>query len=168
MTLLQILERETQSLKEEFCSKTLIWAEKHWDFCKERYYWSDKQWCDFLGIEAEYRHNNWVFPKGFYNSKHSKTVHKERKKASSVIRVDKFTFTKKEEKKALLHYCSSLEKLAYRIEKKGLIESNIKIESASIGVNFNTVITDGIKSIRAWTIIAEGPIQKPHYRYLIK
>ena len=38
----------------------------------------------------------------------------------------------------------------------------------TIGVNIESIITDGTKTVRAWTIVAEGEIQRPHYRYLIK
>lgn len=37
-----------------------------------------------------------------------------------------------------------------------------------LGVNIETTITDGVKKVRAFTIVAEGEIQRPHYRYLIK
>jgi len=52
--------------------------------------------------------------------------------------------------------------------KKNLDWTNIKIENGSVGVNINITITDGEQTVRAWTIIAEGEIQRPHYRYLIK
>jgi len=35
-------------------------------------------------------------------------------------------------------------------------------------VNIETTLTDGEKMVRAYTIIAEGQVQRPHYRYLIK
>jgi hypothetical protein len=37
-----------------------------------------------------------------------------------------------------------------------------------VGVNFETTLSDGEKIVRAFTIVASGEIQKPHYRYLIK
>ena len=63
---------------------------------------------------------------------------------------------------------SSIEKLAYRIEKKELDQSKLKTKTSHIGVNIETVLTDGEKTVRAWTIIASGMIQRPHYRYLVK
>jgi hypothetical protein len=52
--------------------------------------------------------------------------------------------------------------------KKGLNEENLKVVTSHIGININTTISDGDKTVKAWTIIAEGEIQKPHYRYLVK
>ena len=61
-----------------------------------------------------------------------------------------------------------LKKLAFRIEQKGLNTDNLKLSSSHVGVNFETAITDGTKTVRAFTIIASGPVQRPHYRYLVK
>jgi hypothetical protein len=44
----------------------------------------------------------------------------------------------------------------------------MKIISGTVGVNINITLTDGDKTVRAYTIVAEGEIQKPHYRYLVK
>jgi hypothetical protein len=74
----------------------------------------------------------------------------------------------KEVKYAEMHYTNSIVKLADRISKKGLNMEVIEIKDASVGVNINTTITDGVKTVRAYTIVAEGEIQRPHYRYLIK
>ena len=71
-------------------------------------------------------------------------------------------------KAAEQHYENSIQKLAARIEKKGLNTENLSVLTSHVGVNINTTLTDGIKTVRAFTIIAEGPIQRPHYRYLIK
>jgi hypothetical protein len=67
-----------------------------------------------------------------------------------------------------LHYENSIVKLAYRIEKKGLNLDKITVKTSHIGVNINTWITDGEQTVHAYTIIASGEIQRPHYRYLIK
>lgn len=71
-------------------------------------------------------------------------------------------------KLAELHYEKSIAKLAARIEEKGLDQSNLKTVTAHVGVNIETTLTDGEKTVRAFTIIASGEIQRPHYRYLIK
>ena len=66
------------------------------------------------------------------------------------------------------HYEDSIIKLALRIESKGLNIESLKCTTSHVGRNINTTLTDGIKTVRAFTIIAEGEIQKPHYRYLVK
>ena len=70
--------------------------------------------------------------------------------------------------KAEQHYQASILKLADRIQKKGLVVDEIKVQTAHVGLNINTTLTDGQKTVRAFTIIAEGEIQRPHYRYLVK
>lgn len=87
---------------------------------------------------------------------------------SYMLRMNVDNYVKKEADKALFHYEGSIDKLAIRILKKGLNPDKITITSASVGVNISATITDGDKTVRAWTIVASGDIQRPHYRYLIK
>jgi hypothetical protein len=66
------------------------------------------------------------------------------------------------------HYNDSIQKLAYRLDELG-VKSIEKVERTNLGYNLNMVIHhDGGKTKRAWTIRAEGPIQRLHLRYLIK
>ena len=71
-------------------------------------------------------------------------------------------------KAAEKHYTISIAKLALRIEKKGLNQEKIEMTTGYVDVNITTTITDGEKVVKAWTIIAGGEVQKPHYRYLVK
>jgi hypothetical protein len=80
--------------------------------------------------------------------------------------IDKFI--DKELKKAELHYESSLLKLAYKIELKKIDIHNMSVVTGHVGVNIDMTLTDGEKTVKAFTIIAEGQIQRPHYRYLVK
>ena len=66
------------------------------------------------------------------------------------------------------HYEFSIDKLIERLKKKDLDINNITCTVNHIGVNLDITISDGKKTIYAYTIIAGGNIQKPHYRYLIK
>ena len=76
-------------------------------------------------------------------------------------------YVKEEVKKYSNDFDNKLIKLASRLEGKGF-NTKIKVTSEHVGVNFNCWVTDGTNSVQAYTIIAEGPIQRPHYRYLIK
>lgn len=78
------------------------------------------------------------------------------------------TYMEKMQKLAELHYESSTFKLARRITDKGLNQELIEVTSGKVGVNLEILITDGTKTIKCFTIVAEGEIQKAHYRYLIK
>ena len=77
-------------------------------------------------------------------------------------------FVKESIQNAKEHYEDSILKLADRISKKGLEIDKIKVKTSHIGKNIDTLLTDGKKKVNAFTIIASGEIQKPHYRYLIK
>jgi hypothetical protein len=66
------------------------------------------------------------------------------------------------------HYTGSIEKLAYRLSNKGMLINRVEVKNGRIGINLDMTFTDGDTVVKAWTIIAEGPVQRPHYRYLIK
>jgi len=86
----------------------------------------------------------------------------------SIINSGVEKFLEKQVKEALEHYESSILKLSSKIEKKGLNIEKLEVKSGMVGVNFETTLSDGEKIVRAFTIVASGEIQKPHYRYLIK
>lgn len=150
MKLLEILKKETKSLKKQYIKMTEDWAKKqvvrNIDR-RGRYYrlsiteYSSKQ--EYFS-EQKYVYNSpaWYF--------------------------DKIEFPKRMKKEAEEHYENSIEKLAYRIKKKNLNQNKLKVLTFHVGVNIETVISDGNKTVRAFTIIAHGLIQRPHYRYLIK
>lgn len=71
-------------------------------------------------------------------------------------------------KAAEIHFTNTLDKLVERIKGKGLNEEKVEVVTAFVGVNLELTLSDSIKTVRAFTIIASGEIQKPHYRYLIK
>ncbi len=73
----------------------------------------------------------------------------------------------KEVEEAKQSFDNKIHKLVFRMEEKGFI-GKVIVVSAFVGVNFECTITCGDKTINAYTIVAEGPIQRPHYRYLIK
>lgn len=77
-------------------------------------------------------------------------------------------FVSKSVAKAEQHYKDSIEKLAYRIQEKGLKLESLKVSSVFLGVNLDLTITDGTKAVTAKTILAWGEINRPHYRYLVK
>lgn len=109
---------------------------------------------------------------------HKKNLYRMRNAKRDAYDIEKAGIDKhvsKKVQKAELHYISSIEKLAYRLEHKGLnINEDFKITSAHVAQNFECTIQFAkiadkyTKSVRAWTILAWGPINAPHYRYLIK
>ncbi len=81
---------------------------------------------------------------------------------------DEAEFVKRSLENAKEHYENSIIKLAYRIVAKGLNQNNLKFTNSHVGVNIDTIISDGEKQVKAQTICAWGEIQRPHYRYLVK
>jgi hypothetical protein len=171
--LVEILTEQTQDLKNLYIEKVQEWATSYHKAVSARKNWSVAQWCKFLGIQPEvrntpYSNNDLIFPKGFYNSFNGKTYNSLYNEAISMSRISVEKFKAKEVKKAEIHYNMSILKLADRILKKGLDETKLEVTASRLDINFEALITDGSKTVRAWTIVASGEIQRPHYRYLVK
>jgi hypothetical protein len=169
-----ILRNLTSNLKDAYLTKTAEWATNYHDFCTKKYYQDDEAWCNDLGITPilTRRHSTTErlsFPDEYYNSKRYRNEYITlRQKYRLIALTDREKYISKEIKYAERHYESSLDKLTKRILEKDLDITKIKISDESIGININLTISDGIKTIKAWTIVAEGEIQRPHFRYLIK
>ena len=112
------------------------------------------------------------FPKSYRDYRGITTIElspegrKVRAKVIDMKRQGKEAYIKEHVKNAEDHYKQSIEILGEKITMAGFDTSKIKLKSSSIGRNFETEVTDGEKYMRAYTIIAEGPIIAPHYRYL--
>lgn len=172
-TLVERLTEQTQPLKEKYIEMTKEWAQKDFARMLEQRVWTNEQWAKRFNVELvdSYpgkTYSKKVFPRGFYNTARGGDMIRLRDKISVAARMGEDAFIAKAEKNAISHYHGSIQKLAYRIEAKGLNTNNLKLQSTYLGVNFETIITDGSLTVRAWTIIASGPIQRPHYRYLVK
>ena len=145
--LIETLKKETKSLKIQYVEMTKEWAVREFEILRQ---WVNDYHKGKFGFgEASKKYGR--LPYYIVNSNGKVEQHVE-----------------KMEKKAVEHYEVSIEKLAKRIEKKGLNQENIRTITSHVGVNIETTLTDGNKTVRAFTIIAHGTIQKPHYRYLIK
>jgi hypothetical protein len=171
--LINILKTETETLKVQYIAKTKEWARDQFDSIMERSGWTNLQWCKYFGLTPEVYNKGMMseyesFPRGFYNTKQSREYSNFKDKAYKIKNIGVEGFMLAEEKKAELHYEGSIVKLANRIEKKGLNVDKLVVETSHIGVNINTTLTDGEKTVKAFTIIASGEIQRPHYRYLVK
>lgn len=144
-TLAEKLTEQTQELKTAYIHKTIEWS-------KEEY----KRLKDFVN---DYNTN--------YDSSKEKKYYSL---PACVVNMNGKVedYTEIQVKKAEKHYKNSIEKLALRIAKKGLDESNLKMQTSYLDPNISTTITDGNKTVRAFTIIASGMVQRPHYRYLVK
>lgn len=171
--LIETLRTETQSLKNQYFEMTKSWASRYFNDVMRKKTWKEKEWCEYLGLTPKVINKGMSceflgLPDGFFNTKESKTYERYRKEMRSLSNMGLERFTEKELKKAELHYESSLLKLAHRIELKKLNIENMKVVTGHVGVNIDMTFSDGEKTVKAFTIIAEGQIQRPHYRYLVK
>ena len=171
--LIEILRTETESLKNTYFEMTKQWAESYYNLITARKDWKEVDWCRHYGLDPTPVNVGTTseflsFPKGFFNTSGSKQYDKDKKELNSLLNIGLDKYKEKELKKAELHYESSLVKLAARIEKKGLNIENMEVVTGRVGVNIEMTLSDGEKNVKAWTIIAEGTIQRPHYRYLVK
>jgi len=148
--IVEILKKETKSLKTQYVEMTEKWAKKEFNRLLDSN-------CD----------GNAILVRGKYYPKNNSLKQSETAKIN-LLNLGKDIFLKKSVDSAKEHYENSILKLADRISKKGLNIDKLKVETSHIGVNIETTLTDGKKTVNAFTIIASGEIQRPHYRYLIK
>lgn len=159
-TLYNKLKTETQTLLEQYIEKTKSYCVNRFKQMEEMNKWTYEKWVEVHGI---------TFTIGGKQQRTlSKSGHRLRNESYSVVSKGFDKFQEREIKKANLHYEGSLLKLVDRLVKKGVTD-NFELINSSLGVNFEILIKhpDG-KFTRAWTIIAEGEIQRPHYRFLVK
>ena len=150
-TIENTLFSQTQSLREEYLTKTAQWAaEEYKRICVRCAKYAMRCPTDFSSKKEYYTEQK------FYYNHCLMTI-----KGSEAYIV-------KQIKAAEQHYITSIQKLALRIEAKSMNHDTLSIVTARVGENIESIFTDGVKTVRAWTIIASGPVQKPHYRYLVK
>jgi hypothetical protein len=171
--LIDILRTETQSLKDKYFEMTETWAKNSYNSILRKSKWDNQTWCESFGLKPQLKNPGtnlefYSFPDGFYRTANYRKYRREMEEIIKVIKMGKEKYLEKQLKKAELHYESSLLKLAKRIELKKLNIENLKVITGYVGVNINMTLTDGEKTVKAFTIIAEGLIQRPHYRYLVK
>jgi hypothetical protein len=165
----EILRKETKAFYEEYLAKTEKYAKESFDYLKKQTERPLEDW--YKRYDVKYTLDDKGNPKldqGEYNKNGYYKMRSARDTATITIREGYDKYLAKEIKYAKEHYENSLTKLAGRITAKGLDMSKLQIKTVRLGVNLNMTLTDGNITIRAWTIIAEGPIQRPHYRYLVK
>lgn len=191
--LLDKLYNETAPLKETYVEKMGEWAGNYYDGIRKEVDAGYAAYVDKNGYDeyekiktAEMTTNEYFryysnpLSKWRYNelSDAEKATYKVRRRlshrnASRWTRINKeadntkaeFIELKKEE--ANQYYESTVLKLATRIREIGFNIDNLTLKSSHVDVNFETWISDGEKTYQAFTIIASGPVQRPHYRYLI-
>jgi hypothetical protein len=160
--LVKIIRHQTQPMLGAYVENTEKWADAYFETQLKKSKFSNSEWAKYMGYK------DGKFPSNFYNTPKAKELDKLQKETSSIVRLRKDEFIRKERQNAINHYENSVRKLIIRIEKKNLDLNNIKIESGTLSDNLNITISDGVKITKASTIFVYGNIQKPHFRYLVK
>ena len=155
-SLIKILADYTVDLKASYIEQCKIWAAKHFDLMVI----ASKTTPEENEISKDWRNNE--------TRAKRQEIQNRIYKAYAITSQGKEGYILKSEKHAIEHYEVSLSKLAERISKKELDIEKLKVVSSGMGVNIEIILSDGNKSVKAWTIIASGEIQRPHYRYLVK
>lgn len=145
--LINTLTANTQDLKNEFFERTIANATRLFNECEKMYNKSEQEKIAMFSNIQNYKIQNHYW--------------------KSIVWTGLDSLIQSELRNAENHYNSSIIKLANRLVKKGVTE-NFTIISGKVQQNFEMVITSENKTIRAYTIIASGEIQRPHYRYLVK
>jgi hypothetical protein len=159
------LKRETKTFKKTYLERTKNYIVEHFNHVIDTHKdFDNKKWLEVYGSNVKSGRYSYrvITPQG----------RKLRQQFTDFIKINETKteynrYVKEEVKKYSNDFDNKLIKLASRLEGKGF-NTKIKVTSEHVGVNFNCWVTDGTNSVQAYTIIAEGPIQRPHYRYLIK
>lgn len=174
-SLMQVLREKTQDLRVKYINQTESWASSRFDSAIKVLGWSEVGWCEFFGLVPRIANKGTscefkAMPENFYNTRNARIMDSMKSEARRLERMGKAEFIKREKERAERHYEDSLAKLIERLVKKGVSKDSrdVKIVSGWVGVNFEVIIEVHEIRVKAWTIIASGPVQRPHYRYLVK
>jgi hypothetical protein len=163
--LLDLIKDQTQQQKQEYMDRVTQYSLDTFNTAVTQHSYTDEQWDKLFNVSPErgcdkettqYYHRTIV------------RRNSRRREVESIVKVGYDELLKDELSKAETHYNYCCLKLAMRIKDKGMKAKNIKVLNAKVKNNLESTFTDGEQTVRAWTIIASGPIKRPHYRYLIK
>jgi hypothetical protein len=171
--LITTLKAETETLRVQYLALTAEWAAGEFERIRKVAKRPHPEWDKFatpgfVSTQQKTRFGRTFMTQDYDQGTNYRKACDAIHKAKNVIEKGIEAWTAKWEKHANDHYEGSITKLALRIEKKGLDQNAITVKTAHVGVNIETTLTDGKQTVRAFTIIASGPIIKPHYRYLVK
>jgi len=169
--LIEKLREATTRLKEVYINKTIEWAEKRFALATTRKNWTDEKW--LIEFEVEYeiikRHSYTWYSAKNQRSENYKRMQRGKTEDEIVLKKGKKGYIDECVDLAKRHYEESLIKLSDRLNAKGIKdETNFTIKQGRLSDNFEIEIEHNGVITRAWTIIAYGPVQCPHYRYLVK
>lgn len=169
--LITLLTEQTQDLKEAYITRTIEWAKVRFedmvnliDRPAEEWY-NDYRILYTIDLETRVIEVDTIE----YNRPNLNAMRKAKERMYYVVEKGIAAYEKEKVEAAKMHYEGSIMKLANRLNAKGVTDdTEVTINSGHIGQNFECYIKWSGGYLTAWTIIASGPVQAPHYRYLIK
>jgi hypothetical protein len=175
--LISLLRAETTELKKKFVDATIDFSKKEYKRNVKLSKLNQFELGATIGLKSHLKANHFgetqmafcdVDGLRFWSHKASLKLDRLQNKVCKIAEMGQDKFTQLEVDNAIEHYDYSIVKLATRVSNKGLDLNNLKMETTCMNVNIETIISDGEKTVKAFTIIASGIVQKPHYRYLVK
>lgn len=166
--LIGLLTKETAQLKEELMTRTQESAVLNFNIVVSKI---DSVKSQLEAVVSAYNEALKAKSNEMYSLRRDyDNVSKKLTKMRSIMKMGLDAFVEEAMKNAEAHYSDSLYKLAERINQKGLDMSNFRMISGYVGINLEMTMTDGVKSVSAWTIWAaqDSELVSPHYRYLVK
>jgi hypothetical protein len=170
----QLFEK-TKELKERIIEQTKIYTTNKFANYQKQLKRTEVEWFEAFEVKWEMSKVYWdrqerpTPVQGEYSRKNYYRMKDAKEKARNIVNGGYEKFEAEELKDAMDHYQSNIEKLAYRLHQMGVSnETEFEVLTAWVQVNLAITIKYAGGIINAWTIIAEGPVQKAHYRYLIK
>lgn len=149
------LMEETAELLADLLARTEIYATKQWAEYERENARTSEEW------RAAFRVTTSL-------SKQYGSMERRRDKVRNEIRKGFEKFRAEEMDSARRHHADCVSKLAHRLTEKGLVDlSDLTMTKGRIGVNLEMEFSFKGIIVYARTIIAEGPIVRAHYRYLI-
>lgn len=146
-TLIDTLTKATSEFKSSYIHQVEIWAGKQvqQDSARANKYLQGRAM--YSSIQEYYKEQKWYY--NSYNQRH-----------------DVQYFVNRAEKQ----FADGVAKLAYRMGEKGISGKSFTIKSCAVHAgNLDlTIVDEQGNKVTAQTIVAYGPVQRPHYRYLVR
>ena len=167
---LRQLKDSTASYKKDFIEQVALWAKQEFKKLEELTTSDDITLYKKFGVSYDLWQGGAIVDPKEYHRKNIYTMREKLAQSRKIVKAGYEEFEQKEILKGIAQFESAIEKLASRIVKKGINLDGGYCRSVRMDENLEITFLDkeGHTAVRAFTIIAWGSVQRPHYRYLVK
>lgn len=170
---------QTTSLKEKVIEATKDRVIREYNTATILSNRSIEDWCSILGLTPKMVNvisgasnltcKRIVFPTSFANSEEGAKLRRIVKQAKVTVSGPLQDNINYGIERAEKRYIFSVERLAYVLHKKGFNPDTIEVKTEiGMGENIELVVSDGVKIVMSRTILAWGPKNVPHFRFLVR